>query len=91
MLLAIGAALVAGGLVLLALGLYGLQTDLLLCPNVPGCPWDYYVRYWVEVYVGIAMILAGTGSIVASIIMKGRKANSPSIAVFPQPKQREVL
>ena len=91
LLLAFGAALVVGGVVLLTLGLYGLQTDILLCPNVPGCPWDYYVHYWIELYVGIAMILAGTGSIVASIVMRWRKANSPSMAGTSATEARRSL
>jgi hypothetical protein len=63
-----GIVLLAVGILLLTLGITGLQNDAIPCA-LNGCPSifsSYYVPYWDEVYAGLAMTASGIGLLLAS-------------------------
>ena len=65
-LLIAGIALLASGLLLLAVGLDGLRAPVPCAVN--GCPSIFseaYAQYWNEIYAGVAMIVVGIILIVA--------------------------
>ena len=84
LLLIAGIVFLAGGLLLLALGLDGLRAPVPCASN--GCPSIFsgtYGQYWDEIYAGVAMIVVGIILIVASTKIKSRLETNPSNGTNP--------
>ena len=83
-LLIAGTAILASGLLLLAVGLDGLRAPIPCASS--GCPSIFsgtYAQYWNEIYAGVAMIVVGFILIVVSTKMKNRLETSHSARTNP--------
>lgn len=79
-----GIALLASGLLLLAVGLDSLRAPVPCASN--GCPSIFsetYAQYWSEIYAGVAMIVVGIMLIVASTKIKSSLETNPSKRTNP--------
>lgn len=83
-LLIAGIALLASGLLLLAVGLDGLRAPVPCASK--GCPSIFsetYAQYWNEIYAGVAMIVVGIILTAASTKIKSRLETNPSMRTNP--------
>lgn len=69
-----GARLTSLGLIIVALGLFGLNSTTMMCP-ASGCSqveiWEVYALYYALLWSGSALAAGGLAMVVLSIFMSG--------------------